>query len=91
MNQKKQNYFTINSLIELQFENSHQRNIAYNSFLPEFGKVKTERSNISISKEENSIVFEIKSTDITAYRASVNEIITFGKIVDNCLLLIENF
>jgi tRNA threonylcarbamoyladenosine modification (KEOPS) complex Pcc1 subunit len=91
MNQKKQNYFSINSLIELQFENSHQRNIAYNSFLPEFGKVKTERSNISISKEENSIVFEINSTDITAYRASVNEIITFGKIVDNCLLLIENF
>ena len=91
MNKQNHNYFSINSSIELQFKNSHYRNIAYNSFLPEFGKVKTERSKVSISKEENSILFEIKSTDITAYRASVNEIITFGKIVDNCLLLIENF
>jgi tRNA threonylcarbamoyladenosine modification (KEOPS) complex Pcc1 subunit len=47
--------------------------------------------NSGINKNENSIIFQINSKDITAFRASVNEIITFGKIVDNCFYLIEKF
>jgi tRNA threonylcarbamoyladenosine modification (KEOPS) complex Pcc1 subunit len=91
MNKKKDNFFSIKSSIEFDFLNENFRDIAYNSFMPEFNKLKTHRSEISINKNENSIIFQINSKDITAFRASVNEIITFGKIVDNCFYLIEKF
>ncbi|MEJ2252170.1 MAG: KEOPS complex subunit Pcc1 [Candidatus Lokiarchaeota archaeon] len=91
MNDQNQNYFSIESTLELKFKNFHYRDISYNSFLPGFNKLKTDRSEISMVKEASSIIFHIASSDITAYRASVNEIISFGKIVDNTLFLIENY
>jgi tRNA threonylcarbamoyladenosine modification (KEOPS) complex Pcc1 subunit len=87
----KEAYFSIKSKIEFQFENSQIRNISYNSFLPEFNRLQTKRSIISIEKKEpNSIIFEIKSNDITAFRASINEIISFGKIVIDSLRIVNN-
>ena len=87
----KNNCFSIKSIIEFNFESSRIRDISYNSFLPEFKKLQTKRSEISIEKRnENSIVFEIKSNDITAYRASINEIISFGKVITNSLEIVNN-
>jgi len=87
MNQN--NYFSINSTIELKFDNSHTRDISYNSFLPELNQIRSKRSQIKMEKVNNSILFYVESTDITAFRASVSDIISFGKIIENTLKLCE--
>jgi len=38
----------------------------------------------------NSLSFQIESQDITAFRATLNEIISFGKIIDNTLKITDN-
>ena len=85
------NYFSIKSTIEFQFESSQIRDISFNSFLPEFKGLKSKRSNISIEKKnDTSLIFEIKSYDITAFRASINEVINFGKVVTDSMKIVEN-
>ncbi|UCD01321.1 MAG: hypothetical protein JSV23_10635 [Promethearchaeota archaeon] len=87
----KNNFFLIKSTIEFQFDSSQLRDISFNSFLPEFKRLQTKRSKISIQKTDyNTIIFEIKSNDITAFRASVNEIISFGKVITNSLKIVDN-
>lgn len=87
----KNNYFSIKSTIEFQFNSSQIRDIAYNSFLPEFSKLQTKRSEVFIEKKnEKSMIFKIKSNDITSYRASINEIINFGKVFTNSLNIVDN-
>jgi tRNA threonylcarbamoyladenosine modification (KEOPS) complex Pcc1 subunit len=83
------NFYTIKSNIELIFNNPHNRDISYNSFLPELNKVKSKRSKVKIEKSNNSILFHIESADITAFRASINDIISFGKIIENTLKLCQ--
>ncbi len=88
MNQSK--IFSIESLIELKFNNSESRDISYNSFIPEIEKLQTKRSKVLIEKKTHDILFfKIESNDITAFRASVNEIISFGKIIDNTIGITE--
>ena len=88
MNQSK--IFSIESLIELKFNNSDTRDISYNSFIPEKKKLQTNRSIVLIEKKSSNILFfKIESNDITAFRASVNEIINFGKIIDNTISITE--
>lgn len=89
MNQN--NYYSIKSSVELKFNNPQIRNISYNSFLIELNnyKSKSKRSKISMEKQQNSLMFFIESTDITAFRATINDIITLGKIVENTLKLCE--
>jgi len=85
------NYFSIESTIKLKFDTSQIRDISYKSFLPEFNKTQTKRSQISMEKKnDNSILFVIKSNDITAFRASINEIISFGKVITDTLKIIDN-
>jgi tRNA threonylcarbamoyladenosine modification (KEOPS) complex Pcc1 subunit len=79
--------FSIKSIIELNFKDSKIRDNAYNSYLPEFNKLKTKRSHISIEKKENSLIFQIESQDITAFRATVSDIIALGKIIENTIEL----
>ncbi|MHA2393448.1 MAG: KEOPS complex subunit Pcc1 [Promethearchaeota archaeon] len=86
MNQK--NSFSINTVVELLFNDSQIRDISYNSFIPEIQKLQTKRSSIVIEKKnKNMLLFKIESRDITAFRASMNEIISFGKIIDNTIKL----
>ena len=83
--------FSIKSTIELRFKSSQLRNISYTSFLPDLKKLQTKRSNISIEKTNNeNIQFNIESKDITAFRASMNEIISFGKIVESTMNCVNN-
>jgi tRNA threonylcarbamoyladenosine modification (KEOPS) complex Pcc1 subunit len=44
-----------------------------------------------MEKKDNSLIFTIESNDITSFRASVNEIISFGKVVDQTIHISENF
>ncbi len=83
------NYYSIKSTIELQFNDSQTRDISYNSFLPEFNNLKSNRTKMQIEKKNKSLIFYIESTDITAFRASINDIVSLGKIIDNTLKLCE--
>ena len=83
------NSYKIKSSLEIQFKNSHLCDISYNSFLPEFNIQKSKRSTISLLKKEKSLMFQIESNDITAFRASVNEIISFGRTLDGVLKIVE--
>ncbi len=88
MNQNK--IFSIESLVELKFNNSERRDISYNSFIPGIKKLQTNRSKVFIEKKKTNILtFIIESNDITAFRASINEIISFGKIIDDTISIIE--
>jgi len=85
------NYYSIHSTIKLEFSNSQIRDFSYNSFLPEMSntKTKTKRSKVKMEKNSNSLIFSIESSDITAFRASVSDIIGLGKIIENTLNLCE--
>ncbi len=84
-------HFSIKSSIVLIFENSELCSYCYNSFYPELNSIESNRSSISMEKKDNSLIFMIESNDITAFRASINEIISFGKVVDQTIHISENF
>ncbi|TFG07353.1 MAG: hypothetical protein EU539_05215 [Promethearchaeota archaeon] len=86
---KNTNYYHIQSKISFNFDDIVNRDYSYNSFMPELIKARSKRSKISMIKEKKALVFHIESKDITAFRASVNEVIGFGKIIDNVLKLCE--
>lgn len=89
MNQSNQ--FTIKATVELKFTNSKTRDISYNSFLPELEKLNTKRSKIKMEKKENLLIFHIESSDITAFRASISDVIGLGRIVENTLNITSGF
>ena len=80
--------FYINSRIFLQFTNNQLCEIAYKSYIPEF-KESSKRSKITLQMKDNKLIFTIKSKDITAFRAALNEIISFGKIFEKSVQLIQ--
>ena len=79
--------FSIKSTLTLGFKDSQTCDFAYNTFLPEFNRLKTVRSQITMDKKEISLIFQIESKDITAFRATISEIIALGKIVENTVEL----
>ena len=81
------NYYSVKSTVELTFKDSNTCTFAYISFLPELKKSRSHRSRILMEKQNNILVFTIESADITAFRASISDIISFGKIIDNTLHL----
>ena len=82
--------FSIESCIEFKFNDSETRDISYNSFIPGIEKLQTNRAKVFVEKRNSNIlIFKIKSNDITAFRASINEIISFGKIIDNTIEITE--
>ncbi|MFX1487691.1 MAG: KEOPS complex subunit Pcc1 [Promethearchaeota archaeon] len=84
------NVFSIKSTVELKFNDFHTRDVSFNSFIPEIDKLQTKRSKVIIEKKNtNILIFKIESRDITAFRASMNEIISFGKIIENTKQLTE--
>ncbi|MFX0011250.1 MAG: KEOPS complex subunit Pcc1 [Candidatus Hermodarchaeota archaeon] len=82
----KKNAFQINSKILLQFTNNKLCEIAYKSYIPEF-KESSKRSKITLQIKDKDLIFIIKSKDITAFRAALNEIISFGKIFEKSVQL----
>ncbi|TFF85459.1 MAG: hypothetical protein EU518_01145 [Promethearchaeota archaeon] len=84
-------YYTIESTITFSFETPQIRDISYDSYLPEYEITRAKRSKIVMQKiDKNILEFHIYSKDITAFRASMNDIITFGKIIENTLELIDS-
>ena len=81
------NVFSIKSSVTLHFDDSQLRDMAYNSFIPEIKKLQTKRSKVTMKKSNNLLLFDIESTDITAFRASISDIISLGKIIESTLKL----
>jgi len=81
--------FQIKATIEFLFTSEKICSSAYNSFLPELDLKSSRRSKISMEKQENSLLFRVESSDITAFRASINEIIGLGKVIDSTHVLIR--
>jgi len=75
--------FSIKSSIQFQFVNSQLRDMAYNSYLPEIKKLQTKRSKVKMEKNNNLLLFDVECTDITAFRASVSDIVSLGKIIES--------
>jgi len=42
-----------------------------------------------MEKLNKALIFSIESADITAFRASISDVISFGKIIDSTLKLCE--
>ena len=85
----QENYYTIKSHIELKFKSIYNRDISYISFLPELNKIKSKRTKVKIEKLDDTIIFFVESADITAFRATMSDIISYGKIIENTLKLCE--
>jgi tRNA threonylcarbamoyladenosine modification (KEOPS) complex Pcc1 subunit len=84
-------HFSIQSTIKLLFNKPELCSYSFNTFYPELNSIESKRSTIAMEQKGNSLIFSIESQDITAFRASVNEIVSFGKIIDDTIHLSENF
>jgi tRNA threonylcarbamoyladenosine modification (KEOPS) complex Pcc1 subunit len=82
--------FFIKSKIELAFSKPELSKFAYNSFLPELNSKRSNRSVINVKLSNKSLLFYVKSRDITAYRASMNEIINLGKIIEDTIEIYDS-
>ena len=82
--------FFIKSKIELVFSNPELSKFAYKSFLPDLSSKRSSRSVINVKLSNESLFFYIKSRDITSYRASINEIINLGKIVEDTIEIYDS-
>ena len=87
---KQKGPFFIKTRIELVFSNPELSRFAYNSFLPDLNSKKSNRSVINVKLSDKTLLFYIKSRDITAYRASINEIINLGKIIEDTIEIYDS-
>jgi tRNA threonylcarbamoyladenosine modification (KEOPS) complex Pcc1 subunit len=76
--------FSLTSSVTFSFDDPHIRDYSYNSFLPEYEKFTGKRSEVIMKKEGlDKLLFIINSKDITAFRASMSDIISLGKIIES--------
>ena len=87
---KQKGPFFIKTRIELVFSNPELSRFAYNSFLPDLNSKKSNRSVINVKLSDKALLIYIKSRDITAYRASINEIINLGKIIEDTIEIYDS-
>lgn len=62
----------IETIFEIEFDNSHDAKIIYNSISPELSFSRNDRSTTSMTLEDKSIVIKINSKDVVSLRASIN-------------------
>ena len=83
------NNLKIISRIEIEFKDDEIRDISYNSFIPELSQLSRKRTSLNIVKGKNSIIFNLKAADFTAFRAAISDIINFGKILEKSKKLLK--
>lgn len=66
---------SVKSKIEVEFENSAQAKIIYDSIILEFETAPDYRSSMDLTLEGKSIIIDIDAQDSTSFRASVNSAI----------------
>ena len=71
---------SVKSNIVIEFENSSQAKIIYDSILLEFSTAPDFRSSMTIDLDGSNIVINIDAEDSTSFRASVNSAIKWIKL-----------
>ena len=71
---------SVKSEIAIEFENSSQAKIVYDSIILEFNTAPDYRSSMTIELENNNILINIDAEDSTSFRASVNSAIKWIKL-----------
>ena len=66
---------SVKSKIEVEFDNSDQAKIIYDSIILEFETAPDYRSSMDLILEDKSIIINIDAQDSTSFRASVNSAI----------------
>ena len=66
---------SVKSQISVEFENSNQAKIIYDSIILEFKTAPDYRSTMELTLEDKSIIINIDAQDSTSFRASVNSAI----------------
>lgn len=66
---------SVKSQISVEFENSNQAKIIYDSIILEFQTAPDYRSTMDLTLEDKSIIINIDAQDSTSFRASVNSAI----------------
>ena len=71
---------SVKSNIVIEFENSSQAKIVYDSILLEFSTAPDFRSSMTIDLDDSNIMINIDADDSTSFRASVNSAIKWIKL-----------
>ena len=71
---------SVKSNIAIEFENSNQAKIVYDSILLEFNTAPDFRSSMTMDLDDSKIVINIDAEDSTSFRASVNSAIKWIKL-----------
>ena len=66
---------SVKSRIDVEFDNSAQAKIIYDSIILEFETAPDYRSSMELTLEDNRIIINIDAQDSTSFRASVNSAI----------------
>lgn len=76
---------SIETVLNIEYDNSHDAEIVYTSIKPEVSFARGERSTAEIRLEDNVIVITIFSNDIVSLRASINSYIRWIKLSNEIL------
>ena len=71
---------SVKSNIVIEFENSKQAKIIYDSIILEFDTAPDYRSSMTIELEGSNILINVDAEDSTSFRASVNSAIKWIKL-----------
>ena len=66
---------SVKSQVSVEFENSSQAKIIYDSILLEFQTAPDYRSTMDLTLDDKSIIINIDAQDSTSFRASINSAI----------------
>ena len=56
--------------------------LVYNAFLPEKNELRMERSEYTMKKSADGVVFEVKAADAVAFRATINGITRMLSVIE---------
>ncbi len=71
---------SVKSNIAIEFENSSQAKIVYDSIILEFDTAPDYRSSMTIDWENDKILIDIDAEDSTSFRASINSAIKWIRL-----------
>lgn len=71
---------SVKSNISIEFENSSQAKIVYDSIILEFNTSPDYRSSMTIDLADDKILIDIDAEDSTSFRASVNSAIKWIRL-----------
>jgi len=74
----------IQATINLFFESPHEKNVAYLALKPETEFTREDRIRLKIiEKDDNTLMLDISTSDLTSFRAVVNSYFRWLKIIED--------